>query len=68
LVQRELRQQARDLAFLESLPSDDPGQMAPLIRERTARTPDMIPIGVFWRPEVLAMLRLPAPTKRDGFG
>lgn len=48
-VQRELRQQADDLAFLESLPNDVPNQMAPVVREYAARTPDMLPLGVVRR-------------------
>jgi uncharacterized protein YjaG (DUF416 family) len=37
LVQRELRRQAKDLKFLESLPTDIPREVIPFIKEHAAR-------------------------------
>jgi hypothetical protein len=42
LVQHELQQQADDLEFLGALPSDT-RVMIPLIKERAAKTPLLLP-------------------------
>jgi uncharacterized protein YjaG (DUF416 family) len=43
LVQRELRQQAEDLEFLEAFPANVSQGMIPLIKERAAGTPALLP-------------------------
>ena len=43
LVQQELRRQAEDLEFLESLPTDIPQEMIPLIKEHAGQAPALLP-------------------------
>jgi uncharacterized protein YjaG (DUF416 family) len=43
LVQRELRQQAEDLEFLQALPADDTQRLISLLKERAAGTPGLLP-------------------------
>lgn len=43
LVKHEQRQQAVDLEFVQALPIDGSGQMVSVIKERSARTPALLP-------------------------
>jgi uncharacterized protein len=45
LVQQELRQQAEDLKFLESLPTDVPQEIIPLIKRHEGQTLKLLPPG-----------------------
>ena len=43
IVQRELRQQAEDLKFVETLPADEPQGLISLVKDRAAEAPELLP-------------------------
>jgi uncharacterized protein YjaG (DUF416 family) len=43
LIKKELWRQAEDLEFLKSLPTDNPRQMIPLIKEHAGKAPALLP-------------------------